>query len=447
MALCETLPVATTTTELSDYLTGISDVVPPLEVIRRAKLEGWVYAKLSSDHPLKPALRSEVIVRTAKHALIRQHLAVLIRAWNDAGIYPLIFKGFALAEFVYDTPSQRFYGDVDLLLNLPDARRASQIARELGWLENYNLDRETQGFDHEYSHLFSPDRSVRIDLHLEFLQTDRPSKKRQRFGQALLDSAQPDEFLAANVRLLAPVDHLIVLLLNRRWGDRWGRKASDYCDLLALIERFGITKTALLERTQALNCVKNIQIILQTCDPWAGTLELGKPSRLQQWKQDLQCSTELGSYEIDYFLERLRQTPSRIIFISLSLPLLLRANAARHAMKDLHQLVAGFDVPPSVVPFGIGYVSEWCLGIIWANRLLRLRNPCVPKSLALLYILTRQGIPVSFVSGVKRDDTGIVGHAWLEVDGLPMEMMGDLQAPTQFKELFRYANRFEVKQS
>lgn len=430
------------TTELSDYLTGISNVVPPLKVIRQAKLEGWVYAKLPSDHPLKAELRSEVIARTAKHALIRQNLAVLLRAWNDAGTYPLVFKGFALAEFVYDTPSQRYYGDVDLLLSLPDARRASQIARELGWLENINLDRETQGFDHEYSHLFSPDRSVRIDLHLELLQTDRPSKKRERFGQTLLESAQPHQFLAASVQLLEPTDHLIALLLNRRWGDRWGRKASDYCDLLALIRRFRITKSVLLERARALNCSRNIEIILRTCDPWAMKLEIGKPSRLQQWAQDLQCSTELGSYEIDYFLERLRQAPSRIIFISLSLPLLLRANAARHEIKDLHQLVAAFDAPPSEVPFGFGYVSEWCLGIIWANRLLCLHNPCVPKSLALLYVLTRQGIAASFVSGVRRDETGIAGHAWLEVDGLPMEIMGDLQAPTQFKESFRYANRF-----
>ena len=159
----------------------------------------------------------------------------------------------------------------------------------------------------------------------------------------------------------------------------------------------------------------------------------------------MQCSAELGSYEIDYFLERLRQVPSRIIFISLSLTLLLRANAARQEITDLHQLVATFDIPRAVVPFGVGYVTEWSLGIIWAARLLRLHNPCVPKSLALLYVLTRQGIAASFVSGVKRDETGIVGHAWLEVGGLPIEIMGDLQAPTQFKESFRYANRFEVK--
>lgn len=428
--------------ELRDYLTTRSQVVPPISAIRQARLEGWVHAKLPSKHPLKIDLRADVIARSAKHALIRQNLAGLIRAWNDVGIYPLLFKGFALAEFVYKAPSERFYGDVDLLLSLPDARRASQIARELGWLENINLDRETLGFDHEYSHLFSQDRSVRIDLHLEFLQTDRPSKKRERFAFTLLESAQLQSFLAVNVRLLKPVDHMIVLLLNRRWGDRWGRKASDYCDLLALIERYGITKTDLLERAKALGCVRNIQIIVQTCDPWCMKLELRKPSRLQQWAQDLQCSTELGSYEIDYFLERLRQAPSRIIFISLSLPLLLRANAARREIKDLHQLVASFDAPPSTVLFGVGYVSQWCLGIIWAARLLRLHNPCVPKSLALMYVLTRQGIAASFVSGVRRDETGIAGHAWLEVSGLPTEMMGDLQAPTQFKESFRYANRF-----
>lgn len=55
-------------------------------------------------------------------------------------------------------------------------------------------------------------------------------------------------------------------------------------------------------------------------------------------------------------------------------------------------------------------------------RLLRPRNPCLRRSLALFERLRRAGLPVDFCLGIRNDqglgaDEPVVGHAWLELGG------------------------------
>jgi hypothetical protein len=426
---------------LHNYLLDPGLEPPALEVIRAAKLEGYVYAALPSGHALRTALKPAALEEAGRHALRRTQLAGLVAAWNRAGIVPFVFKGFALAQFVYRQPGMRFYGDVDALLSLEDARVATRIALSLGWTQTDNLDDEALGFDHEYTHLFSPDKATRIDLHLELLQTDRPSRKRARFTAAIFEASQPREFLGVQVRVPNATDHLIALLVNRRWGDRWARKASDILDLRALAEEGGVTREALLERARALGCFDTVRLTLETCDPWLGRLDLRKPGRLEALKRDLMVSRDLGSYELDYYLERLIQAPSRVRYVLRALPSVREAIHARDAGGDLHALLAPFDDPPraDAAPT-LGKRIRWMLAVHWAAYLLRLKhNPCVPKSLAVFRLLSQEGFAVAFVSGVRRSNGQLEGHAWVELDGNAIDFRDDALRHL-YTENFRYPN-------
>jgi hypothetical protein len=422
------------------FLHNQSSTVPLPNEIQAHKLEGWVYSKLEPEHLMRKALRPIVLARAAQQSLVRQHFAGLLKIWAEAGLRPMIFKGFALSEFVYPNSFERSYGDIDVFFSLEEAKIAVDLAVKAGWLESCRMDEEALGYDHEFSHLFTPDRTVRIDVHLELLQTDAFSSRRKAFTKAISDNAVRVELLGQAMWIPQPVDHVIAFLINRRWGDRWKRKASDYTDLLVLKEHSGVTRAAVLTRAAELSCLQNILLTLETCDPWLKKLDVQQPSRLRQIRWDIQCASELGSYEFDYYFDRIKNAPSRISYLGHSLSVLLRATKARDTISDLNVLVSQFDVP-SNSKAQFGKLIKWCVGVKLASRILRLqKNPCVPKSLALLKMLSQDGFAASFVSGVRKVNGKLEGHAWVEVDGLPLEIMGDMQSPSIFKENFRYDN-------
>jgi Uncharacterised nucleotidyltransferase/Transglutaminase-like superfamily len=423
-----------------DFLLGHDGTAPSQTEIQAYKLEGWTYAKLEPDHPVRKSLRPIVLARTAQQSLVRQHFACLLELWARAGLRPMVFKGFALSEFVYRHSYERSYGDIDVLFSLAEAKIAVDVARRAGWLESCHMDEEALGYDHEFSHLYTPDRTVRIDVHLELLQTDAFSSKRERLTRAIVDNAAEVNSQGHPLWIPRSVDHVIVFLLNRRWGDRWKRKPSDYTDLLALKENCTVTREAVLDRARKLGCERNITTTLETCDPWLKKLVINPPNRWQQMQWDLQCMSELGSYEIDYYLDRFKNASSRISYALRSLQLLFEATYARDRVSDLNALVGRFDAKPqSEARFG--KLVKWCVGVRLANRILRWqKNPCVPNSLALLRMLSQAGFAASFVSGVRKVAGRLDGHAWVEVDGLPLEIMGDMNAPGVYKENFRYDN-------
>lgn len=59
-------------------------------------------------------------------------------------------------------------------------------------------------------------------------------------------------------------------------------------------------------------------------------------------------------------------------------------------------------------------------GARWFARLLPLPGfgICLLQSLALFHALHIRGWPVVFVTGVRRSEGGVAGHAWVELDGV-----------------------------
>ena len=100
-------------------------------MIHAARLQGYAYASLPADHPLRPRLRARYLAMLARHESIKREVAPLFAAWSEAGILPLLMKGFYMAEFIYTAPGMRYHGDVDVVIEPRHLRRAAAIAR--GW--------------------------------------------------------------------------------------------------------------------------------------------------------------------------------------------------------------------------------------------------------------------------------------------------------------------------
>ena len=423
---------------LVDFLLNSQSNMPSIEMLYASKLDGWSYARMSLEHPYREVLRPSVLARTARHGLIRKHVIHLARAWNAVGLEPLIYKGFAVAEFIYQQSFERFYGDVDVLLPKENATLASLTARQAGWIEVKSLEDSPNLYRHEYSNFLSPDRICKIDFHTDVIQGHRFDLRRDQFSQAIYNASTPTVLGDTIVRLPTPVDLLILMLVSRRWGGRWANKPSDYPDATRIIEKFALERETLLQRARELRCYKTVQMALKTCDPWFKKIRLKPPGFLERWHKDFLCKDEFGLRE----WERFSRIPTHSSgFFRVLLPL-IRAYWSRSRGGDLTKMVAGFDCQPvqkSIANYALLESVQY--GMNWAMRLSPIKfNPCVPRSLALLQVLSELGFAASFVSGVRRNGQKLDGHAWVEVDNTPLEIIGDSNSPNLFKENFRFDN-------
>jgi hypothetical protein len=423
---------------ISNYIVNQTKEFPSLLEIRAYNIEGWVYS-VANDQ-LRNDLRSVVLSRAARHSLIRIKIMNLVLAWNAAGIEPLILKGFAFAELFYEHPHERYYGDVDILVSKAEAPLAMRIAREIGWSEHSSLENNTGVYRHEYGHLFSSDQSSRIDLHTEILQYGRFDKRRLDFCKQISESSIRFQFEnGAKYKVPQIIDLPIVLLQNRRCGDRWARKATDYLDIEVLIRKFSITREAILDRAKQLKCQKSLIITLNTCDPWLKKLDLIPTSFGTALKYDFLTMREFGSQEIDLLLRRVSRFPKRLPHFVRVIPVLFMARKAIRKPCSISELVGQFDCKPQHEKQSELIKDHFQIATSWATRIFGPRiNPCVPRSLVLLRTLSQEGFAASFVSGVRKVNGKLEGHAWVEVDGLPLE--SDMQSPNLFKENFRYDN-------
>lgn len=400
--------------------------------VRALHLGAYAY----HTHPAAPQFRADYLQGVARHALTRRSLLELVRAWNTAGLEPLLLKGFALAEFEYEHPAHRFYGDVDVYLSPQHEALASGTALALGWRQFCFPETGLDDFKNEMAMFYAPDRRAMLELHGSLVKARRWSPKLEQFTALLLKASTLRDWEGTRVRTLAPADALIFCLLDRT-GDRWGRKVFDFLDARVLIERHGLTRRQLDARARQLGCAGVLRVVWRSFDPWEGMLKLTPPTRLERWSWSFAARGDFGFSE----LERVLQAgPRRLRWALVLMPEVLRAWITLRRTSDLRALLERIEPPLRANPDRSSRrIQQIVQGCKWALVLLGwTRNACVPRSLAIYAALRREGHRPQFVSGVRRDGARIVGHAWVELKGSPLLGSGDELAPKQFAENFRH---------
>lgn len=422
------------------WLLGRGDPPPPAE-LRAAGLAAHAYAVLPPQHPHRLLLRADFLSSLARHHRIKGELLPLLRAWRQAGIPVLLFKGFHLSEFVYPVPGARFHGDVDVLIRPEHTAAARRVAEAAGWAVDYDSAELGQPRFHTAFELRSPGRDVFLDVHRYAVECMvRWSRLKARVTDAVWERARAREWEGVQVWEMDPVDALLVgLVLGRGWGDdAWGVKAHDVVDWRVLRERGGVGEAELQARARELGCTRTLRIFRERCDPDAGRLQLGPPSR--GWLRRARARSAPENFQLGATLLRARLAPSIAAEVAGALRYVLRARRAVRAAPDLRALLASLTpADGSGEPGSRVRRFRTTRGVRWAARLLRF-GPAggVVRSVALYAALREQGWPVSFVSGVRREDGAVDRHAWVELDGHVLPELCEPANPELYRENFRY---------
>ena len=173
----------------------------------------------------------KVFSQEARNASMNGFIENLIEKMRDANIYTILVKGQGVAQ-CYTRPQWRSAGDVDLLMNAKNYKKAKSLLVPLA----SSIDKEYE----ERMHLAMTVDSWAVELHGS-LRSDRLGRV-----NTLIDAAQNDTFNKGNVRVwrngntdvfLPAVDNDIIFIfthiLQHFFGGGIGlRQICDWCRLL-----------------------------------------------------------------------------------------------------------------------------------------------------------------------------------------------------------------------
>ena len=205
-----------------------------------------------------------------------------------------------------------------------------------------------------------------------------------------------------------------------------------------------LTREDLERRARDLGCARTLSHFLADCQPAPEPAPTVRLSRLAQLRWATVGAWEAGFIHVPTILLRVGRAPGLAWDIAWTLPLIGRVRRALRRGAVPEVLAA---LTPRVAPeTRTTPRRRWrtLRAIHWAFRLLPLgpaEGDCLPRALAMYAALRHQGWNVDFVSGVRRNAAGLVGHAWVEEDGAPLRELRGWEGFAEYRENFRYPPR------
>ena len=430
------------TDSLEDWLLG-RGALPQHDVLRRMRLAAYAYTVLLPTDPARPAFRDEYAAALGRHHIIKRELLPLLRAWYQAGIDMLLFKGFQLAEFEDAAPGARFHGDVDILIPPKQIATAEHIARMLGW---YQLAKPTAipVFSHNPFGLVRLEGSACVDVHTEIIHCSLPWRSVQRrITDAVWRTSRLRAWEGIELREPSPVDMVLVaVILQRCWSDEeWQLTPHDVIDFRRIVERYAIERPALEARARELGCERTLAIFLSRCDPQANRLCLAAPTRGERARWNLAAFEERGVLgALERLLVHAIMAPQGARLTMAFVPTVWEVRNAMRRHSDLRGLVrAVTPVQPAVDTWRPR--ADVITGVRWAVRLVHGSHATgLMRALSTYSALRQHGWPVTLVTGVRRrpDDSGVSAHAWVEYRGVVLPELNEPDNQSLFVEDFRF---------
>ncbi len=400
---------------IARFLVGGSEVPEQADLVEHG-LEALAYVRVPKPHAQHERWRDAYLTSVATHLANRASLADLVRAWRERDIEVLLFKGFYLAEFVYASPAERFYHDIDVLVPEASAGLAVQVAVDHGWAVSASRLGTANGNRHSHMEAILVRQGVKLDLHRFAIHcASEDERTARRYTAAAWAASSEVVWQGTTVRVLDPRDSALMgLVVGRAWShDGWRLKTPDYRDLEVLAERLRLTRDTLAARAEELGCTHTLELVLERCDPWQQRLDL-RPLSEKRCRAHTRAVAHERGPRMGWVRRRLTDvTPGGL---ATMLPRLWRARRLVRKYDAIPDLLAQVRVTPTE----LAPLSQTARARLFANARVGavLVQPsgdrCLIRSLALFEALRARGEPVTLYLGV---DQGGHRHAWVRHTG------------------------------
>jgi hypothetical protein len=148
---------------------------------------------------------------------LEQRTLDTLRAWNAAGIEPLLLKGAAMGLTVFSTFSDRPMGDVDVLVDANQSQEAWEIARDAGWVWEPRLYPQSRYLGHHHLPPLYARKGidVKLEVHTAIFVAGHPFG----FGdQDMLRGATQIGHAGARARVPSRASLLLHAVLHFAWS-------------------------------------------------------------------------------------------------------------------------------------------------------------------------------------------------------------------------------------
>jgi hypothetical protein len=168
-----------------------------------------------SDWPpdLLARLKETALRQAAAELLLEADLRLLLHAFAEAGIEPLLLKGTALAYSLYPEPWLRPRCDTDLLVAASEREKAAALLQKMGYETLLEENMDYVSAQKSYSKT-GPGIRFSYDLHWHISNTNRQFS-RSFADEHLFAAAVPVPALGEHARTLSKIDSLLYACFHR----------------------------------------------------------------------------------------------------------------------------------------------------------------------------------------------------------------------------------------
>lgn len=227
--------------EIAELVTGILDWKRTVDAAREHGVIPALYTRLAVSPAPVPADALQLIKaefeRNAFHCMTNaEELLEVLRAFDQAGIPAMPFKGVVLGASAYGDLTARAAGDIDLLIHPSDLPEATRILEARNYeLITAKLEDGSPKFVLQYEHHFErPSDGMILELRWR-LELTHPRYRENLGLEWVWPRRSAAKLLGAEVPDLDPVSNLLVLCMH---GSKhaWSRLIW-ICDVARLLDR------------------------------------------------------------------------------------------------------------------------------------------------------------------------------------------------------------------
>lgn len=176
---------------------------------------------------------------------LEQRLLEVAELFHENGIEFAVLKGAATSHLDYSDPSERQFGDIDVLVGPDDFPRSREVLERAGWRHSYALPRHHERFAHALTFRDADGRELDLHQHIAHraLGLVVPTA-------ALLESTTTFSIAGRAMRALRGEDRLIHAALHAIASRGRYRRLSSVADVIVLAEKLHAESSVVFERSE-----------------------------------------------------------------------------------------------------------------------------------------------------------------------------------------------------